>query len=118
MEQVAAEICRRAVELHKLASADARTDPTKYRLAVREAHLERLADEYNVQVPSAALPGLRTAVVTDLPLRTTQAKRRGTQAQASALLTAYPLPRLESLYPVVWEAVLNEKLSAAPVLTR
>jgi hypothetical protein len=108
---------RFAVELHKQAATDARDDAMKYRQAVREAHYERLVSEYNVHLPSAVLAGPRS-VVTEQPLRVGQVKKRGTQAQALALLAAYPLARLEALYPTVWEVVLNEKLSAAPVVTR
>jgi hypothetical protein len=109
---------RFAVETHKLAAANARNDPFKYRLTVRASHYDKLRDEGGVQYPPAALPGLRYAdTATDEPLRMGLGRRLGNAGKVSALLTAYPLARLETLYPVVWEQVLNEKLSAAPVLT-
>ncbi len=109
---------RFAVETHKLAAANARNDPMKYRLTVRAAQYDKLKDENGVQYPLTALPGLRFAdTATDQPLRMSLGRRLGNADKVSALLTAYPLARLETLYPVVWEQVLNEKLSAAPVLT-
>jgi hypothetical protein len=109
---------RFAVETHKLAAANARNDPFKYRLTVRAAHYDRLKDESRFQYPPAALPGLRFAdTVTDQPLQLPQVRRLGNPGKVSALLAAYPLARLEALYPVVWEQVLNEQLSAAPVQT-
>jgi hypothetical protein len=109
---------RFAVETHKLAAANARNDPFKYRLTVRASHYDKLRDESGVQYPPAALPGLRHAdTATEAPLALRQFSRAGNPGKVSALLTAYPLARLETLYPIVWEQVLNEKLSAAPVLT-
>ena len=42
----------------------------------------------------------------------------GQQGMVNALLYQTPLPRLELLYPYVWEKVLGEKLSAAPIAVR
>ena len=40
------------------------------------------------------------------------------QERVNTLLYQAPLPPLELLYPNVWENVLNEKLSAAPISVR
>ncbi len=110
---------RFAVETHKLAAANARNDPLRYKLTVRAAHYERLKDEYAALLPPAALADLRSSsAATADPLAIPKVRRLGNQARVSALLAAYPLARLETVYPVVWESILNEKLSAAPVLTR
>jgi hypothetical protein len=108
---------RFAVEAHKLAATDARGEPARYQQAVRKAHTQRLRDEYRVTLPPRGVPDLEadTPVQADL-LRRPPVSRLGRQAQVVALLSASPLPRVESLYPVVWEHVLGEKLSAAPVL--
>jgi len=109
---------RFAVETHKLAAANSRNDPVRYRLNVRAAHADRLAVESRVHLPPEVLPGPRsTTPPSTQPLRLTEVARLGNQAKVSALLAAYPLARLEAFYPVVWEQVLNEKLSAAPVQT-
>ena len=47
-----------------------------------------------------------------------EAKGIGQQVQVNQLLYQTPLPRLEVLYPYVWEKILREKLSAAPIAVR
>ena len=88
---------RFAVETHKLAAANSRNDPFKYRLTVRASHYDKLKDEGGVLYPPAALPGLRHAdTATDEPLRLGLGRRLGNAGKVSALLTAYPLARLET----------------------
>jgi hypothetical protein len=41
--------------------------------------------------------------------------RLGKQGQVHALLAYYPMPKIQQLYPIVFEDVLNEKLSTLPV---
>ncbi len=43
---------------------------------------------------------------------------RSQQGMVNLTLFQTPLPRLEVLYPYVWEKVLREKLSAAPIAVR
>jgi hypothetical protein len=43
-------------------------------------------------------------------------KGRPLQAQVHTLLAAYPLVKLEQVYPVVFERILGEKVSTLPVL--
>ena len=43
---------------------------------------------------------------------------RPRRVRSTLLLAYYPLPKLEQLYPIVFEQVLGEKLSTLPVLTR
>ena len=40
------------------------------------------------------------------------------QAQAHWLLAIDPLPAIDRAYPVVWEQILNERLSGLPVAQR
>jgi hypothetical protein len=42
-------------------------------------------------------------------------RHQGNQARVSALLAMYPLLELKRMYPIVWENVLNERVSLAPV---
>ena len=48
---------RFAVETHKLAAANSRNDPFKYRLTVRASHYDKLRDENGVQYPPAGAAG-------------------------------------------------------------
>jgi len=80
----------------------------RYASAVRQAHTERYFAETN----GLWNQGSKQALPTKMPRNISQ------QAQVHWLLAQNPLPRLENLYPVVWQQVLNEKLSALPVAQR
>jgi hypothetical protein len=92
-------------------------DMPKYRFLIREAHAERF---YNTPAivkvgrphvaPGNILnPGPVKALPTALPRHLPQ------QSQAHWLLAANPLPKLDQIYPFVWEKILQEKLSGLPV---
>lgn len=107
---------RWAVEADKLADTHADDDPARYRAALRLAHLARLNDDSDVRLPTNLLP----RVTGSFPprsrvLRFPPVERAGNAAKVHALLAAYPAPKLSDLYPIVWEDVLNEKVSLAPV---
>lgn len=107
---------RWAVEVHNLAATQSRGDPLAYRLAIRKAHLDRLGEEFNAALPPAALPRITVPVPPDeWVLHLPAAANLGTQAKASVLLAAYPVAKIEDLYPVVWRHVLGERVSNAPV---
>jgi hypothetical protein len=112
---------RWAVELRKLAAGEAGGDVVKYRTVLRKGHLERLAAEPGLRLPAHTLPVL-IAGVRPVPsaneIRTPTGRALGTQAQVHALLAYYPLPKLQQLYPIVFEDVLKEKLSTLPVATK
>jgi len=80
----------------------------KYAESIRRAHLERYHSETN----GAWNHGSKPQLPTKMPRNVSQ------QAQVHWLLAREPLPRLENLYPVVWQTILNEKLSALPVAQR
>lgn len=107
---------RWAVEVHKLAQADSRGDPVVYRQAVRKAHHDRLRTDFRVELfdgpPSRYGFG---PVPTDQVLHLPAVARLGNQAKVHALLAVYPLSDLTDLYPIVWERVLGERVSLAPV---
>jgi hypothetical protein len=111
---------RWAVDTRKLAITQAGGDATKYRIALRKGHMERLSAESGVNLQVANLP--RVSGQTPLPqghvIRHPQAIGSGQQGQVHYLLAHLPLPKLEQLYPIVFEQVLGEKLSTLPVLTK
>jgi hypothetical protein len=107
---------RWAVEAHKLAQTHSRGDPGAYRQFVRKAHHDRLRTDHRVALFDGHPPrdgiGLPpTEQVLQLP---TVAGLRNA-GKVHALLAVYPLPELTDLYPLVWEKVLNERVSLAPV---
>ena len=112
---------RWAVDTRKLAITQSGGDIGKYRGVMRKGHLERLTAEAGLTLPPATLPWITTAappVPQVAPIRQPAAMRAGRAGQVHILLSYYPLPKLEQLYPIVFEQVLGEKLSTLPVLTR
>jgi hypothetical protein len=81
-------------------------DMKRYKNHIGRAHMERYHDENRTvmadrnRIP-AQMPRLATA-----------------QTQTHWLLASNPTARLELIYPIVWQQILNEKLSALPVAQR
>jgi hypothetical protein len=77
-------------------------DARKYRERVKSAHLERYSVGGGMRWGNNQLPNT-------LPRNVTQ------QTQVHWLLATRPMPRIDDVYPIVWERILNEKLSTLPV---
>lgn len=73
---------------------------------IRHAHAERFHDRINTVL------GDRNRIPVSMPLRASK------EAQTHWLLAKQPLAQLDVIYPVVWERILNERLSALPVARR
>jgi hypothetical protein len=91
---------RWAVETYKLALLEARDDPARQRLFFHQAHCARLKQQYGL----------------DLDSDTPQGRRLDNQGRVHLVLAASGLPRIEQVYQLVFEKILNEKVSTAPVL--
>lgn len=92
---------RWVVETAKLATLDGKTE-TRRRAFWRKAHSERLLQEHQVDFA-----------------RIGRANRRMNLNKAGLvhlLLATAPQPRLEQVYKLVFEKILNEKVSTAPVV--
>ena len=87
-----------------------KTDMRRYVDRIRQSHLER----YNAEAGGGWHTGGKQA--NNLP--SSMPRHLGQQAQVHWLLAREPLPRLETMYPVVWTQVLREKLSDVPVAKR
>ncbi len=112
---------RWAVDLRKLAAAESGGNVAKYRAAIRKGHLERLAAESGVKIAALALPVITLgAPPVPLPnvLQARTVRALGTQGKVHSLLASYPLPKIQQLYTIVFEEILNEKVSTLPVATR
>jgi hypothetical protein len=110
-----------AAEVRKLAVTEAGGEVSKYRATIRKAHAERLALEYGVPIAINALPQIAPGappVPARAVLRTHTARRISAQGQVHLILAHSPLPKLSQLYPIVFEGILKERLSALPVQTR
>jgi hypothetical protein len=110
-----------ASEIRKLAMTEAEGQSARYRATIRKAHLERLASEQGLSLPTKTLPRIPTGgppIPIANTLRLPEAQRARTQGQVHLLLAYYPLPKLAQLYPIVFEGILKEKLSSLPVQSR
>jgi hypothetical protein len=112
---------RWAVEVWKMALLEGKDEKSlRFRAVIARAHFDRLQQEHGVRLPrygfgSDAVPPAQIGRLVDYYTE------RGTQANGARvhiLLAAYPLPRLERIYGVVFDKILNEKLSTAPVAQR
>lgn len=93
---------RWVVETAKMAALDGIKSDVRQRAFWRKAHGDRLQSEHRVDV---AKPGR-------LPRRLNLNK----EGKVHLLLATLPLPRLELVYKIVFEKILNEKVSTAPVV--
>ena len=81
----------------------------------RKAHLTRLRAEQPVVLAEERLPAPErvTPQVLDQLLRLNA--HLGAQSQVHLMMAVAPLPRLEHVYRAVFERILNEQISTAPV---
>src|SRR5262249_37566088 len=90
---------RWAVEAHKLGVLEAGGEPGRLRAFFHRAHADRLRQEHGLDLDAG---GRRRGQL-------------GNQGRVHLLLAAAPLARVERVYKVVFEKVLGEKVSTAPV---
>jgi hypothetical protein len=105
---------RWAVEMWKLAELEKQIPPEMF---FRKAHLDRLAQITKEALTVPRGPGdLAFAIVAqEYSKRILNARLNSRPAKVHQLLAAYPLPRIEAIYRVVFERILNQKLSTVPV---
>jgi hypothetical protein len=90
-----------AVETHKLALLECRQNEALLKAFFRKVHAQRLLHEHKYDIRA-------TARRSDRPVL------KG-QGQVHRVLALYPLARIEQVYKYVFEKVLDEKISTAPV---
>jgi hypothetical protein len=93
---------RWVVETSKLADLDCGKNEIRQRFFWRKAHGERLQNEHQVDIS-------RLGRVKRMP-------QLNDQGKIHLLLATAPLPRLEQIYKTVFENILHEKVSSAPVV--
>ncbi len=107
---------RWANETFQLAQLD---DPTPAQLLAffRKAHLDRLRREQHIPIAENRLPAPDAVSAKRLDQVLTQNAHLGlnNEGQVHLLLAIRPLPRLSQVYRVVFERILNEKISTNPV---
>jgi hypothetical protein len=92
-----------------------RLDVVKFRNIIQRAHHERFLHESGWKVPPE-LTGKGPLPLPPLPYSMPLAGSR--EAKVHWLLASRPLAHVEKTYPVVWQRILNEKVSGLPVATR
>jgi hypothetical protein len=92
---------RWAVETNKLADLECKGNEALRKAFFRKMHAERLRNEHNYDIRA-------TAKVKDRP-------PLGGQGRVHRVLALYPLLKVEQVYKWVFEKVLDEKISTAPV---
>jgi hypothetical protein len=91
---------RWAVEAYKMAELNSQGDDARFRAFFRQVHADRLRQSYGIDISAANLAGR---------------KGLSQQGQAHLLLAAAPLVRVEQAYRLVFERILGETVSTAPV---
>ena len=107
---------RWANETFQMAQLGDRT-PAEMQAFFRRAHLDRLQREHVVTLPEDRLPPAQDVSAKYLEQLVTRNKHLGlgNLGQVHLLLAVGSLPRLDQVYPVVFEKILNEKISTNPV---
>ncbi len=107
---------RWVVDTRKLAVTESKGDLRRFAGVFQKAHIERLINEHQLAPRSLAMPpGSSVEDMASAVLATANRKGADNAAKIHMLLCNMPLVLLNELYKPVWEKVLNEKLSTAPV---
>jgi hypothetical protein len=110
---------RWVVETRKMALLDSGGDATRYLLFFRMAHAQRLADEDGVaDVYWQKLPLFQPseALLISLLDHDHHVPQLNQQGRVHLLLAAFPLVKLDQAYRVIYEKILNEQVTTAPVV--
>ena len=93
---------RWVVEAYKMARLEGGDDPARLRAFFHGAHAQRLAQEHGLDLERG---GPARGALTN-------------QGKVHLLLAAAPLVKLDRAYKVVFERILGEKVSTAPVVRK
>jgi hypothetical protein len=101
-ESVFLREARWAVEMHKLAQLECGDNDARRKTFFRRVHQLRLLREHGYDIRTGAKRSSRPTLTG--------------QGLVHRILTLHPLPKIEQVYKYVWQNVLNEKVSTAPVV--
>jgi hypothetical protein len=110
--------CRWANETYQLGLLDNHKTVPELQIFFRKAHLDRLHKEQRVHVAPERLrleEAARTPQALGQLLDQNAHLRLSNQGKVHLLMAVAPLPRLDLVYQVVFEKILNEKISTDPV---
>lgn len=108
---------RWANDTYQLALLENQKTLPQLRAFFRKAHLDRLEQNHHTRIPAGKLPDpatMNTKALGQL-IDQNQMVALNNQGKVHLLLAVAPLPRLEQVYQVVFERILNEKITTNPV---
>jgi hypothetical protein len=107
---------RWVVETRKMAILASGGNDTKYKAFWRKAHVQRLCEDHGVVVNFRRKPGY-PYMASSLPTAINHMGHPGLglQGQVHFLLATHPLVRVDKVYKAVFEKILGESISTAPV---
>jgi hypothetical protein len=91
-------------------------DMAKYKATIKQAHEERFAVGPQGNLALVMQQDHKFNLVSRLPA--SMPGGVGQQAQVHWLLATNPLAAIDSVYPIVWQRILRERLSGLPVAVR
>ena len=108
---------RWANDTYQLALLENQKTLAQLRAFFRKAHLDRLQEEQRTRIAVDRLPDPNTVNTRALGQLLDHNQNAGlsNQGKVHLLLAVAPLPRLDQLYQVVFENILNEKITTRPV---
>jgi len=110
---------RWVVETWKLAQLEGQDDPLRFQTVIRKGHADRLRQEYRISRLPAPMYSAVAQKVLSLPAIAAPARQRlGIQGKVHVLLATYPMPRIEQIYVLVFERILNQRLTTIPVVEK
>jgi hypothetical protein len=107
---------RWVIETYKLAELENRTSRAQLQALFRKAHAERLRQEHRYYASASSISSANPSAE-DLAalLGQREARRMSRQGQVHLLLSSAPLVRIDQIYALVFEQILNERISTNPV---
>jgi hypothetical protein len=115
-EDVFLREARWTVETYNLALLDKHKTTVQLRTFFQKAHVERLKNEHGMHPNQIrVLTGSYGKSLTTL-MEHQRHGGLGNQGKVHLLLALSPLPRLEAVYQIVFEKILNERVSTRPVV--
>ena len=89
-------------EAYKLGLLEGKSDTARFKEFFRQAHAERLRKDYGLDISTPNAWGHRRGL--------------GNQGRVHLLMAAAPTAKVEQVYKLVFEKILNEKVSTSPVV--
>jgi hypothetical protein len=97
---------RKTAQTFSIQLDSGKLDMKRYATQIGRAHLERYHDENRTVIAD------RKSIPIQMP------RLAADQTKTHWLLARNPTAKLDVIYPIVWQQILNEKLSALPVAQR